>query len=157
MTKSARSARVTIGWREWIELPDLTHLPIKAKVDSGARTSALHAQGLAVADVDGVPTATFSLLPHQRSSADAVVVEIPVERYSRVRSSNGKVETRPVIRTRARVGGIEWSIEVTLTSRPQMGFRMLLGRSALKRDFLVNPGRSFLASDTPPASRGVRQ
>ncbi|MCB1246799.1 MAG: ATP-dependent zinc protease [Acidimicrobiia bacterium] len=133
-----------IGWREWIVLPDLCPTPIKVKVDTGARTSALHAFRLRVNDNGGQPYATFEIHPHQRSREDSVRVRADVIGYKRVRSSNGKAERRPVIVTTARMGDREWPIEVTLTRRQEMGYRMLLGRSAMRQAFTVNPGRSFL-------------
>ncbi len=140
-----------IGWRELLTLPDLCPTPMKVKIDTGARTSALHAFALQVIDRDGIPTATFEIHPRQRSKADAIRVEVPIHEMRDVRSSNGHVERRPVIRTRAMIGEIEWPIDITLTSRDQMGFRMLLGRAALRRRFLVNPGRSHVQSLRPGA------
>lgn len=132
------------GWREWVVLPEISPVQVKAKLDTGARTSALHAFGLRIRHTDTGPIAVFQHHPIQRSSASAVGVEVPVTAFRRVRSSNGKVETRPVITTRVRLGETVWSIDVTLTARDSMGFRMLLGREALRRRFLVDSGRSFL-------------
>lgn len=145
-------SRVLIGWREWVLLPELCPLPIKAKVDTGARTSALHALALEVHSRPEGTFASFELHPLQRSAEGAVQVEWPVLGYRRVRSSNGRVETRPVIRTLARAGSTSWPIEVTLAAREEMGFRMLLGRSALRRRFVIDPGRSFLTT-TPGKAR----
>ena len=125
-------------------LPELSTLPIKAKVDTGARTSALHAYGLRVRVEHGVPTARFQVHPRQRSSDEAVSVRCPVVGFREVRSSTGHAQTRPVIRTLLKVGAHELPIELTLTSRDAMGFRLLLGRSAIRRRFLVDPGVSFL-------------
>jgi len=83
-----------------------------------------------------------------------VRVEWPVAGFRRVRSSNGRVETRPWIVTTARAGGRAWPIEMTLASRDEMGFRMLLGRGALRKRFLVDPGRSFLVTEAPRLKRG---
>ena len=139
-----RREPVVIGWREWVRLPDFTPVPIKAKVDTGARTSSLHAFDLRVKEVDGLPVALFHVHPVQRSRAGATRIEWPISSFRRVRSSNGKVENRPVITTDLQLGGGSWPIEVTLTSRDQMGFRMLLGRAAVRRRFIVDAGRSFL-------------
>ncbi|MEZ5175184.1 MAG: RimK/LysX family protein [Acidimicrobiia bacterium] len=138
-----------IGWREFIDLPDLCPVPIKAKIDTGARTSALHAFGLRVKEVEGIPVARFEIHPVQRSSQRAVRVAVPVHRWRRVKSSNGVTERRPSIITRAHVGSTAWDIELTLTSRDTMGFRMLLGRSAIRGRFLVHPSRSFILSERP--------
>lgn len=136
----------TIGWREWLTFPELCESPVKAKIDTGARTSAMHAFDLRVVHVDGVAIARFELHPHQRSAAESTPVELPIRGYRRVRSSNGRSETRPVVITRATLGPVTWPIELTLTSRDAMGFRLLLGRAALRRRFMIDPGRSFVAS-----------
>ena len=156
VSRRSRTEQSVIGWREWLLLPELCDRPLNAKVDTGARTSALHAFDLEVIDVDGETHVTFELHPVQRSSADAVRVTRPVVGFRNVRSSNGRSETRPVIETTARLGDISWPLEVTLTSRDAMGFRMLLGRSALKRRFLVNPGRSYLLSAPRTRTRRTR-
>ena len=148
--RSRPKARTVIGWREWIELPELCATPLKAKIDTGARTSALHAFDLKLTETADGTVASFVLQPVQRSSAGAVHVEWPILGFRRVRSSNGRVETRPLIVVNARIRRVEWPIEMTLASRDEMGFRMLLGRSALRRRFLVDPSRSFLATKAPP-------
>ncbi len=129
-----------------MRLPEMSDTPIKAKIDTGARTSSLHAFKLKVADTPDGPVATFELHPVQRSKAGAVRVEARVLEFRRVRSSNGKVERRPVITTSLQVGAVAFPIEVTLASRDEMGFRMLLGRSATRHRFVVDPGRSFLTT-----------
>lgn len=142
---SAKARRLpVIGWREWVSLPALSEVPIKAKVDTGARTSSLHAFGLKLhTAADGTTTASFEIHPLQRSNDVSTAVELPVTEFRTVRSSNGQRETRPVVRTLARIGDHEWTVDLTLTSRDEMGFRMLLGRAAVKRRFLVDPGTSF--------------
>ncbi|MGZ0230747.1 MAG: ATP-dependent zinc protease family protein [Acidimicrobiales bacterium] len=144
MTK--QKPRLVIGWREWVELPTLCRSPIKAKVDTGARTSSLHAFGLHISGTGNSKIATFEIQPTQRSAAGAQHVSYPVKGFRTVRSSNGRDEKRPVIVVPVRLGGLTWPIEVTLTSRDQMGFRMLLGRSATKRRFVIDPGRSYILS-----------
>lgn len=134
-----------VGWREWIRLPDLCPLPIKAKIDTGARTSSLHAFDLRVDD--GV--ASFEIHPSQRSAQPVVAVSYPITGFRKVRSSTGHAELRPVIRTPVAIGEHHYDIDITLTSRDSMGFRMLLGRSALRRRFTVDAGRSFLQGDNP--------
>ena len=146
--------RRLLGWREWVELPDLSPVPLKAKIDTGARTSTLHAFNLSHHDRDGVAWVTFEVHPVQRSRAHSTLVSYPIEGHRRVRSSSGHSEERPVIRTPIRIGGHELQIEVTLTSRDEMGFRMLLGRAAIRCRYLVDAGRSYLqpvplASQTP--------
>lgn len=147
---SRKKSPQPVGWREWIELPEFSPKAMKVKIDTGAQTSALHAFRLRVTDNANGAYATFELHPFQRSSKGSVKVRAEVVGYRRVRSSNGKVERRPVIRTTAKVGTTTWPIEITLTRRDQMGFRMLLGRSALRRRFVVDPSRSYIAGRPEP-------
>ena len=138
-----------IGWREWLRFPELGGLRMKVKVDTGARTSSLHAFDLRYVERDGVRCADFEIHPHQRSGRDAVRAVLPVVEERRVRSSNGRSEMRPVVRLDVDVWGDRWPIEVTLTRRDAMGFRMLLGREAVRGRATVDPGRSFLTGDRP--------
>jgi hypothetical protein len=136
--------RTLIGWREWVQLPDFSPVPTKAKIDTGARTSSLHAFGLRLSDREGTPWVEFEFHPLQRSRAESSTLGMPVQSFKEVRSSTGQVETRPVVRTRITMGEKSFAIDLTLTSRDQMGFRMLVGRTAVRRRFWVDPGRSFL-------------
>jgi len=132
-----------VGWREWVELSDLSPTPLKAKVDTGARTSALHAHRLElIPDGDGL-IAQFEILPIQGSTLESTPVETPVLEQRFIRSSNGVDELRPVIQTDLTLGTHTWNVEVTLSDRELMGFRMLIGRSALRNRFYVDPNRSF--------------
>jgi hypothetical protein len=145
------TTRPAIGWREWIGLPDLGVAWVKAKVDTGARSSTLHAWDVDVADVAGI--VRFSVHPFQDDDDHVVPVEAPLVELRDVRSSNGEVEVRPVIRTTALIAQHPYEIELTLSRRDEMGFRMLLGRSAVRRRFVVDPGRSFRGGGdkaTPP-------
>lgn len=132
-----------IGWREWIRFPDLGIDAIKAKVDTGARTSSLHAFDMEEVDRDGVPFFRFTVHPEQRRSDPTIRVELPLVGRRRVRDSGGKSELRPVVNMNIQLLGEEWPIEVTLTRRDVMGFRMLIGRQAIKGRFVVDPGGSF--------------
>ena len=136
-----------IGWREWLALPELGIERIKVKVDTGARTSALHAFDLHPFEVDGKPWIRCKVHPVQRNAHTTIEISAPVVDERRVRPSTGKAAWRPVIRTRAVLGGESWPIDVTLVNRDVMGFRMLLARRAIRRRFLVDPGRSFLAGE----------
>ncbi|MGI8940058.1 MAG: ATP-dependent zinc protease family protein [Iamia sp.] len=157
-----RPPRPTIGWREWVTLPDLGVPAIKAKVDTGAATSSLHAWNVTDGPPgpDDQPTLQFVLHPVQRDASQQIEVVAPLAGWRKVRSSNGQVEERPVIATTIALGEHIVPIEVTLTHRDEMGFRMLLGRAALRRRFLVDPGRSFLTrgpdADDDPADKVAR-
>jgi len=133
-----------IGWREWVGLPDLSIEAVKAKVDTGASTSSLHAVDIQPFDQDGVPHVRFLVHPIQRRQRPEIACIAQVHDYRPVTSSSGHREERYVIRTKARVGTLSWPIEITLTDRDAMGFRMLLGRQALRRRFLVDSGHSFV-------------
>jgi len=135
-----------IGWREWIRFVDFDVRSIKAKVDTGARSSALHVTDLVDFEKDGQQWVRFNIHPRQRTSKFEAVGEAKVLEYRSVRSSSGKAEKRPVIIANIRQpgkGSAVWSIELTLTNRDQMGFRMLLGREAVRHRFVVDPGLSY--------------
>jgi hypothetical protein len=129
-------------------------LPIKAKIDSGARTSSVHTFGTRRFSDAGTPMVEFVLHPLQRRARPELVCVAPIKDERLVRSSNGEQELRIVVETQARLGEIVWPIELTLADRDVMGFRMLLGREAIRRRFLIDPGRSFrLSRRTPKAIR----
>lgn len=133
-----------IGWREWVSLPDLGIDKIKAKVDTGARSSSLHAFDIEMFQKDGADWVRFKVHPVQRKDIALVELESPVLDTRSVRSSSGKAAVRPVIVTNVALLGVTWPVELTLANRHQMGFRMLLGRQAFRRRFLVDAGKSYL-------------
>ncbi len=133
----------TIGWREWVALPDLGIPSIKVKVDTGARSSALHAFDVETIRRGRREMVRFKVHPLQRDSVATVEAEAELVEHRTVRSSGGHATLRPVIRTDVSFQGRVWPIELTLVSRDEMGFRMLLGRQAVRGRFLVDPGRSF--------------
>ncbi len=137
--------RPIIGWREWLKLPALGVEVIKAKVDTGARSSALHAFDLEEFDSpDGRRMVRFKVHPFQRDLTTTVECEAEMADRRHVRSSHGNATLRPVIVTTLELAGELCQIEVTLAARDAMGFRMLLGRQAVRGRFMVDPGRSFV-------------
>ena len=135
---------IIIGWREWVGLPELGIKQIKAKVDTGARTSALHAFEIKPFSEGGVEHVEFHLHPMQRDLETIQVCRAPVIDQRTVTDSGGHKEDRWVIATSVTIGPHTLPIEMTLTSRDEMLFRMLLGRTAIKNIALVNPARSYL-------------
>jgi hypothetical protein len=133
-----------VGWREWVRMPDHSPGWLKVKVDTGARTSALHVEDVALFRREGTGWLRFTVLPRQRTHLGAFQVEAVQVDERNVRSSSGSSEERPVVRLRLALGATDFSTEVTLTRRDQMGFRMLLGRTALRNRFLVHPAASYL-------------
>lgn len=133
-----------LGWREWIGFPELVIAQIKAKVDTGARTSCLHAFRLEPFEKDGAPWLRFDIHPSQTDNEAVLQCEAPVLDQRIVRDSGGHEELRYVLETTMTIGGFSKSIEVTLTDRDTMKFRVLLGRTALQGSFTVDPSRSYL-------------
>lgn len=136
--------KLTVGWREWAGLPDLEVPEIKVKVDTGALTSALHAIHVHRFTEAGRRLVGFEIHPFQRRSHPTIRCTADLIGERRVTSSTGHQEYRPVIRTSILLAGVRWPIDLTLTNRDSMGFRMLLGRRAMRRRLLVNPSASFL-------------
>ncbi len=152
MRRSSAGPQWVIGWREWISLPDLEVDAIKAKVDTGARSSALHAVNTERFHSKGREMIRFDIHPHQHDMAGTVTAEAELVDERRVRSSTGHLELRPVVLIEIKIRGRRWTTEFTLTSRDEMGFRALLGRRALSGRFLVDPKRSFVAGRPPGRS-----
>lgn len=152
MTEQDHSSTL-VGWREWVSLPDIGIDSIKAKIDTGAQTSALHATQIEEFVRDGAEWVRFCVQPWQMNTRDEVVVERPVHDRRAVRSSSGHSEDRIVVLLRLTLCGVYTLSEVTLTSRDEMVFRMLIGREALKNGFVVDSAQSYLGGKPPAAIR----
>lgn len=139
-----------IGWREWVALPELGVDWIKAKIDTGARSSSLHAIDLEPFRRRGKSMIRFGVHPVQRDFKRIVATEAEILEYRWVKSSDGRGSERPVILTPIAWNGLSWEIELTLARRDEMGFRMLLGRQAIRGRVLVDSGHSYCGGTPPP-------
>ena len=146
---SAETTKITeftaIGWRELVDLPELGASNIRAKIDTGARTAALHAEAIETFQRDGSDWVRF-ILPGDNPTDDGRVCEAPVSDVRDIKNTSGVPERRTIINTSLRLGGRRWRIDLSLANRAQMGFELILGRKSIRRrKLVVNPGRSFLA------------
>ena len=135
---------ITVGWREWVLLPGLGLPHIKAKIDTGARTSCLHAFSVEPFEKNGKEWVRFGIHPHQDDVDTEVYSEAKVTDKRMVSDSGGHKEERYVISTELAIAKQRWPVEITLTNRDTMLFRMLLGRTAMENKIIVNPAKSFL-------------
>ncbi|YCM43510.1 ATP-dependent zinc protease [Verrucomicrobiaceae bacterium 227] len=140
---------LTIGWREWVALPELGITAIKAKIDSGARTSCLHTAEYAIFQKDGADWVRFTVHPIKKHDEVETHAEAQVVDYRIVRDSGGHEEKRPFIRTNLHIGKEIWSIEVSLSNRENMKFRMLLGRAGMAQRALIDCSKSYLTKSKP--------
>lgn len=140
---SDRTALPVVGWRELVHLPELGLSGIPAKIDTGARTSSLHGEVLEVIDRDGESFVRFAIdLGDTRHECEAIHVDV-----RGITSSNGETQSRYVIKTPLKIGNVEFRAEISLADRSEMRFPMLIGRSSLRRRFVVDSGYSWL--ETP--------
>ncbi len=146
-----------VGWREFLSLPDMGIRTIKAKVDTGARSSSLHAYDIEEFEHEGKKWVRFNVHPLQHYDRKVVAVEAQVLDIRSVRCSSGEVSQRYVILTQLKLLGQTWPIELTLANRDQMGFRMLLGREAIRGRLLVDSGRSYFGGIPKKRNRHNRK
>ena len=145
MKKNLFGKKALIGWREWVEFPELGIDQIKAKIDTGARTSALHAFNIVpFKSTRGKNRVRFQIHPIQRNNNCILHCEANLLEQRHVKNSGGQIEHRYIITTILYIGHNAWPIELTLTNRDTMGFRLLLGRTALNKKFLIDPNKSYL-------------
>lgn len=144
---------LVIGWQERVDLPLLGLTNLKAKIDTGARTSALHATNIVEFERDGIPWVRF----HSRFDDDThdKDVETPIHDRRDITNTSGVPETRLIIRTKFRINRRLWQIDLSLTERTEMRFRMIVGRTALRRhQIVVDPGKRHLTTNaTQPKTR----
>ncbi len=145
MTKTPKQPKIIIGWREWVSLPNFFVPAIKAKIDTGAKTSAIHAFHIEPFERAGKRYVRFYIHPLQGRDDISIPCEAKLIDKRKVTNSGGKSQKRYVIGTTVEIAGRRWEIELTLTNRDEMKFRMLLGRSAMKGHLLVDPQLSHQA------------
>ena len=135
--------KIVVGSEEWCALPQLNIPAIKVRVDSGAKTSALHAVNIIPFKKDGDPWVRYEVHPIQNEGKTTIYCESPVMDKRKVKSSSGYGEIRYVIKTVLAIAKSSWEIEITLTNRDSMGYRMLLGRQAMAGKMMVDPEAAF--------------
>lgn len=141
--------KIQVGWREWLALPELGISWLEAKVDTGAKTSALHAYTLKYFESDGLAYVAFDLHPNRHDSGQSVSCQARVIDQRVVSDSGGHKEKRYVIRSPVQLAGRSWPIEITLTNRENMAYRMLLGREAMRGRLIVDPQAAYLLGHPP--------
>ena len=140
-------ARTTIGWRENVKLLDFDNSLIKAKMDTGARTSSLHATHISESEDSGIKYVAFRLKTNINNEKKYKFFKSELKEWRIVRNSGGDEEYRPVVKTRVKIGKKVMNIEITLTQRSRMSYDMLIGRTALRKKFLIDSGKSYTAKE----------
>jgi len=135
---------IELGWREWVALPNLNLPAVKVKVDTGAKTSALHSFDIQRYRSNNIDMVKFLVNPVQKNTQLVVECHSPILDQRAVIDSGGHKEVRYVIESLISIGNKSWSIELSLTNRDTMQFRMLLGRRAMEQCAIVKPGASYL-------------
>ena len=140
-------ARTTIGWRENVELLDFDNSLIKAKMDTGARTSSLHATHISESEESGVKYVAFRLKTNINNKKKYKFFKCELKEWRIIKNSGGDEEYRPVVRTKVKIGKKIMTIEITLTQRSRMSYDMLIGRTALRKKFLIDSGKSYTTKE----------
>jgi hypothetical protein len=153
MAKKTKSTFATVGWQEWADLPQLEIPAIKIKVDTGAQTSALHAHKISPFSQNGETWVRFVVNPIQKRRDIEKICTAPVVDRRTISDSGGHRERRYVIRSDITIGSSRWTLEITLTKRESMAFRMRLGREALETRFLVDAGKTFIFGEVTGAEK----
>jgi len=138
--------KIVIGSLEECSLPDLNIYNIEVRIDTGAKTSSLHVDNVVKKILNGKPWITFDIHPNAYDVSSVISCKAPLHDLRRIKSSNGQIEERFVIKTSFRIGSNEWEIEVTLSDRSDMNYLMLLGRQGMGQHVLVDPSQTFLVS-----------
>lgn len=149
MSCEAGVEKQVIGWREWVEFPELQLGKVKAKIDTGARSSSIHAFDIEPITKNGDPWVRFSIHPLQHSDEQVVVCEAPIKDFRSITDSGGHKSMRYIIETPFKIGEETFLAELSLFNRSNMLFRLLVGRTALKGRYLVDPARSYCLSPAP--------
>lgn len=152
IVKKKKIIKKKLGWREWVALPELGVNAIKVKVDTGAKTCALHAYFIEAFEKNGESWVRFGLHPNQGDFKTTINCEAKVSDRRQVSDSGGHVEERYIINTRVTVGESTHTVEITLTNRDSMRFRMLLGRNLLSEGYVVDAARSFVLGRLNPSN-----
>lgn len=142
--RKQKKPKLTVGWREWAHLPELGVETIKVKIDTGAKTSALHAFDLSVFTYMGKDWVQFDVHPIQDDDLTSHTCVCPIIDYRWITSSTGHRQKRYIIRTPLKIGDFYSRVDISLAKRDEMGFRMLVGRDAIKGSLLVDPAHSYL-------------
>ncbi|MDF1590630.1 MAG: ATP-dependent zinc protease [Desulfobacterales bacterium] len=145
---AVKNQKLTAGWREWVALPDLNIPAIKAKIDTGAKTSSLHAFDMEVFKTDNGQKVRFGIHPLQRNTDIVIYCEADIKELRTITDSGGHREERYVICTTLSLGNRQWPIEMTLARRDNMKYRMLLGRSALRGRYFIDLEKAYILGRT---------
>lgn len=146
---SGATRRRILGWREWVSLPCLGIGAIKAKLDTGAKTSALHAWDISLRMVDDRQWIRFRVPSMQRNKPTSVLCEAPLSDQRWVTNSSGAREQRYIINTKLQIGSRSWPIELSLTNREAMEYPMIIGREAMRNRLIIDPKASYRAGRHP--------